>query len=476
VLAGCSSSGPRSGADKAGGSTGPVVLRLAASDGIDLAESPLVRYFAAQVAQLSGGKFRVQVTFHAAGTGVPDVEIRTAELVRSGKFDLGWIAARAWDELGVRSFQALQAPFLITNYALLDKVVTSRMAGEMLAGLAGQHVVGLALVPGLLRHPVGLTRPLVSLSDFAGARVRDQPSNATDRLLRALGATPVHVSNRAINNEIARGRIDGEELSLANAPVGGIATANVAFFPKVLTLFAGERTFARLNRAQQDILRRAAERTLVHNTGYPVSTALAFEGTLARQYCRSPGRVVLASDQELAALALATRPVYSELERDPLTKSLIAQIQKMKASLPNPQPPAVPSSCLGAGQAGVVKGLRRSASILNGTYHWLLTAAAARAFGPPATAPGNTYPTLFTAVLRDGKWMFPNDQPPETGTYTVVGNRVVFTSGYDLTFTFVRDADGTLHLRPVAPMNRGDQWVFSGAPWRRVGPPNRTIP
>ena len=67
----------------------------------------------------------------------------------------------------------------------------------MLAGLKRDDVVGLALVPELLRHPVGLERPLLSPADFAGARIVDFPSRASDSLLRALGATPVHLSNNA---------------------------------------------------------------------------------------------------------------------------------------------------------------------------------------------------------------------------------------------------------------------------------------
>lgn len=467
---------PSNAADKAGGSGGPVVLRLAVSDGPGLAESRLARYFATQVAQLGRGRLRIRVTFLAAGSSTPDVEARTIELVRTGRFDLGWVAARAWDELDVTSFQALQAPFLITNYALLDKVLTSPLAGEMLTGIKDEDVVGLALVPGLLRHPLGFKRPLVSRSDFAGARVRDLPSEATDALLKALGAVPVHVSNDDFGTELAHARIDGAELSIINAPIDGILTANVAFFPKVLTLFAGKDAFARLSDEQQHILRVASERTLKHNASFPVRTALAFEGVLARQYCHSPGRIVLATEQEQAELARAARPVYRQLERDPQTKAEIARIRAMKASLPPPPRIVVPSSCLGPGQH-VEPGAQRSPRILNGTYHRLLTTAAARAFGPPATEPGNSFPLVITAVLRDGKWMANSSQPPDVGTYSIRGNEVVFRLGSDvMRFTFSRDPDGTLHLRPILPMDRGDQFVMAGAPWLRVGPPTRRIP
>ncbi|HEX6700810.1 MAG TPA: TRAP transporter substrate-binding protein DctP [Gaiellaceae bacterium] len=476
LSAGCSARHRQSVADKAGGSGGgPVVLRLGVSDGPELAESRLARYFAAQVAKLSQGRLKIRVTFLAAGSSTPDVEARTIELVRAGRYDLGWVAARAWDELGVTSFQALQAPFLITNYPLLDRVLTSPLATEMLAGLKDEDVVGLALIPGLLRHPISVKRPFVSRADFAGAHIRDLPSRATDGLLQALGAVPVHVSNDDFGSELAQARIDGTELSIINAPIGGILTANVAFFPKVLTLFTGKRAFAGLSDDQQDILREAAKRTLKHNASFPVRTALAFEGLLARQYCRLPGRIVLASKDERAELVRAAQPVYRLLERHPQTKAEIVQIRAMKAALRSPPPIVVPSSCLGPGQQAELSG-RRSPSVLNGTYHLLLTAAAARAFGPPADTQASSYPIVITTVLRDGKWMANADQPPDIGTYSITGNAFALRLGDVMRFTFVRDPGGTLHLRPIPPMDRGDQFVWAGAPWLRVGPPTRKIP
>jgi TRAP-type C4-dicarboxylate transport system substrate-binding protein len=469
LLVGCSARHRTNAADKAGGSGGPVVLRLGVSDDALLAESRLARYFAADVARRSRGDIRVRLVFLAAGSSTPDVEARTIAFVREGRFDLGWVAARAWDELGVTSFQALQAPFLITSYPLLDRVLTGPLAVEMLSGLDEHDVVGLALIPGLLRHPIGLRRPLVSLADFGGARVRDLPSRATDALLRALGAMPVHVSN----DDFGHARIDGEELSLVNAPIGGILTANVAFFPKVITLFAGKRAFAGLSDGQQAILRAAAEDTLKHNASFPVRTALAFEGVLARQYCRLPGRIVLANNEERAELVRAARPVYGLLERDPQTKAEIEQIRTMKAGLPAPPPIVVPSSCLGPGQPAEL-GAQRPPNILNGTYHRLLTAAAARASG--LTPDAGTYPVVVTTVLRDGKWTANSDRPADVGTYSLDGDRIVFRLGTAaMRFTYVRDRDGTLHLRPIPPMERGDRFFMAGAPWLRVGPPT-TIP
>ena len=46
----------------------------------------------------------------------------TLEDVKTGKVDMAWVGARAFDTVGVTSFQALVAPLLIDSYDLEAKV------------------------------------------------------------------------------------------------------------------------------------------------------------------------------------------------------------------------------------------------------------------------------------------------------------------------------------------------------------------
>jgi TRAP-type C4-dicarboxylate transport system substrate-binding protein len=458
LVAGCSS---HRAADKLGGPAGPTVLRLAASDPEAVAESAQARYFAAQVRQLSSGRLRIAVTFDAGGTGAPDGERRTIELVRSGRYDLGWVPTRAWDELGLTSFEALQAPFLITSYPLLGKVLRS-VGPEMLAGLGDRRLVGLGLIPGLLRHPVGIAHPLVALADFDGARVRDFPSRASDALLRALGAVPAHVSNADLGLELARSRIDGEEMSLANSPFPAPVTANVTLFPKVLTLFVSKQAFSRLGKDDQEVLRAAAGRTFAHVSTFTLKEGLAFESVLARGYCAVTGRILLATARERAALVRAAAPVYTHLRRDAKTSEWISRIRALKASTPDAAPITVPASCLGLGTTASAagRGPVRPPNILNGTYHRVLTGH------------GNAHPLVITEVLRDGKWVMNASRPADRGTYSIQGHVLTIRlAKHAMRFRFRRDPNGTLHLSPILPMESGDRWIMAGAPWIRVGPP-----
>ena len=132
----------------------------------------------------------------------PGADQKVAGLVQNGELDLALIPARAWDELGVTSLQALQAPFLVSNEDLVEQVVQSELAGELLAGLDQAGVVGLALLPEGLRHPVGFEHPLLRLEDFSGATIRSLPSNAVPS---ALGSAR-REAGRHLGRRVRRGR------------------------------------------------------------------------------------------------------------------------------------------------------------------------------------------------------------------------------------------------------------------------------
>lgn len=469
-------------ADKAGASEAPEVLRLAVADDAEQPDAPFARYFARRVSALSDGSVRVRVVWDAAGQNDPGYELNIARLVHDGDFELGWMGSRAWDRMGITRFQALHAPFLVTDYGLLGRIVTGPLAGRMLAGLDGHGFVGLGLVPEHLRYAFGARRPLASVDDFAGARVRVRPSEATDALMRALGAKPVHISGDDVAAAVADGEIDGAEASLGtNSRDEGEnhLTVNLPLFPKTLTLFAGEDAYEGLNAGQRDAIREAARETVAYAAAHPPS-----ERALMRDFCDGSQLVsaVAASRGDLDALESAAQPVYTQLEEDPDTKALIAAIRALKAGSSAHTAAVPPAACTQTQTTRTESGRKRSPSAVNGTYHWRVTEdgahAAARAVGASPNAHDEDIGTVGKMTLRDGKWRMGDTDPEEySGTYEIVGNRLVFDWGGEiLTFEFAREGDGTIQLEPLPPMNDGDAVVWAGGSWRRVGPPVRDIP
>jgi TRAP-type C4-dicarboxylate transport system substrate-binding protein len=465
ALTGCFSGG----GDKAGGSDAPVVLRLATADNQTRPEVEQPDFFAHEVERLSHGQLRVEVVRDVVGEKFPDTEGRVADLVRDGRYQLGWIGARAWDTRGVDAFQAIQAPFLITDKGLLDEVVAGDIGKAMLARLHGDGVEGIALVPGLLRHPFGLRHPFTSPRDFRGATVRVTPSNASDALMRALGATPAHVASDSIGQASRNGAVDAREQSLGADPVGRWLTANLTFFGKAITLFGNGAALGKLTGEQRDILRRAGDLAVKH-----AIAAAPVDAELALDYCTA-ARVVTAPDRDLAALRRKSAPVYAQMERDPGTREAIAAIRALKAQLPPRAPVEVPASCSEPPSQQELPA--RDPKPFDGTYRWRLTREGAARAGTTAD-PDDNFGDVNTMTLRDGHWLL-GGADLDHGTFEVRGDRIVFDwprVDSVLTFTFVRHDDGTLDITPVLPMDQGDQYVWASGPWRRVGPPVRTIP
>jgi hypothetical protein len=91
-----------------------ITLQLAVADAGTLSE-PYVLAFIEQVKTLSDGSITVEPTWEAGSDTTPVFEQGVAKIVKEGQYDLGLAGSRAWDSLGITSFQALQAPFLITD-------------------------------------------------------------------------------------------------------------------------------------------------------------------------------------------------------------------------------------------------------------------------------------------------------------------------------------------------------------------------
>ena len=322
----------------------PIVFQLGTGDPLGRPDTPVVARFANAVEDLSGGRMRVEVKWAAAGVaeGPNTFERGVVGLVQDGELDLGWIAARVWDTVGVTSFQALQAPFLITDQEHLAEVLASPMVDEMIAGLEGAGVVGLGLYPDGLRYPLGYAAPMASLEDFDGAVIRLVPSEATEALIRALGGRPVFgLNGDELDAAIISGELDGTEISLALAPElaqdvapTSVITGNVVLFPRVNTLFAGQDLMGSLTDEQEAILFAAAEEAQA------VAADLATEDVQA--FCDAGGEIVTASKADVAALERAVKPVYRMFEADPQTKSFIEEIEELKVEKPALDVPACP--------------------------------------------------------------------------------------------------------------------------------------
>src|SRR5256885_1310427 len=105
--------------DKAGGAHhAPTVLTMASS----LATTRELDAWAREVQARSGGTVRIRFA-NGWRNGQFDFETGLIHDVQAAKVDMGWVGSRALDAVGVRTFEALHAPFLIDSYPLEEAVL-----------------------------------------------------------------------------------------------------------------------------------------------------------------------------------------------------------------------------------------------------------------------------------------------------------------------------------------------------------------
>ena len=388
--------------------------------------------FKAKVEALSGGAMKVDITYGVGGDdwepGVGNiVDTTVVRKVRDGTYDLAWVPARSWDveALGIKTLRPVSAPFLVDSNALAAKIATGPIATELMAGLSDLDIIGLALVPDRLRHPVGFDEPLLGTADFVGKTLRVPNSATTHALFKSLGAEPVDPPN--FRELIGTREIVGADAgfnSLGIYPSGSFVTANVTLYTKMNAIVASNASLNRLMESQRTILREAGEATVVDETA-----AIPDESSAAAEACEKGATIVLASEVDLAALEAAAKPVFEDLERDPETRRLIAAIGDLKLRTEHantvvpcgPQPPSaspVPSLIPG------------DQSLLNGTYRLSFSEDDLRQLGL-SESEARDYAGMITLELHNGEWAWSLRQEEPThgpwlanGTYVLSGDLI----------------------------------------------------
>jgi TRAP-type C4-dicarboxylate transport system substrate-binding protein len=378
-----------SGSDKAGGSRHaeqkpkkPLTLTLLSGDALYAPE------YADTVQRLSHGSMRIQI--NVAGNQ-PDYERGTVRLVRSGHEQLGAVGARVWDTLGVTTFRALVAPFLVDSLELEQRVLESPRISRMLDGVNRAGVVGLAVLPGPLRRPLGLRRPLAGPEDYRGAAIAIRFGGVARATFAALGAT-----TKGYNIGVLPSSADGAELDLNTVAENGFdagartITSNVVFWPRPQTIFANRQVYDRLTAAQRQILRRAGREALAPEIARIVRDD---KQALSEICARNAVSLAGASTAQLAALRRAVRPVVDDLERDQFTKVAIAEITTLRRGHPTD---VVRCSSVSRTAA---------ASRLEGRWHVAASSDDLLAVGTP---PGEAERQRGdeTLELRGGRWTF----------------------------------------------------------------------
>ena len=165
-----------------------------------------LRYMGRLVVERSGGRHRMRV-FHSRQLGE---EKETIEQTRVGAIDLNRTNVALIGNF-VPAMNVLAMPFLFRSIEHVQKVLDGPIGNEILNSFEPYGFVGLAFYNSGARSIYNSVRPIRSIADMKGLRVRVQQSELMSDMVKALGAEPVELAYGQVLTGLATGLIDGAE-------------------------------------------------------------------------------------------------------------------------------------------------------------------------------------------------------------------------------------------------------------------------
>ena len=283
-----------------------------------------LRFMGRQIAERTGGRHEIKV-FHSHLLGE---EKETLEQTRAGAIDLNRINVALIGNI-VPAVNVLALPFLFRSIEHMQKVLDGPIGTEILGSFEPYGFVGLAFYDSGARSIYNNIRPVHSLADLKGLRIRVQQSEQMSEMMRALGANPVELPYGQVLTGLATRLIDGAENNWPSfvttdhyKHAGHYTLTEHTMSPEVLVISL--KAWETLSPDDREIFREEARRS----SQYMRERWRDLEEQ-SRKKAEAAG-VVIVTDIDKKPFEAAMTGIYDKAQRDPETAKLIERIRKVE--------------------------------------------------------------------------------------------------------------------------------------------------
>jgi tripartite ATP-independent transporter DctP family solute receptor len=240
-----------------------ITLRIESTIPFAHASSKAMEIFKDEVVRLSEGSIEVEV---ASGSQRNFKEL--IDGVHVGRLFATWMSVGNFSKL-VPEISAVSLPFAFESYDQARRAIAGPVGPLIATKFEAKGFIVLAWMELGALQVSNAKRPLKTLDDFKGLRIRVLPNNATHlAMFQALGARPVSMALTDVATALRQGDIDGQELDYTTLFAGKYYEnqkylADTGHFLDFHVLIADRKAFARLDPMQQKAVREAAAITAV---------------------------------------------------------------------------------------------------------------------------------------------------------------------------------------------------------------------
>ena len=304
--------------------SGPTLARDFRSADVHPADYPTVeavRAMGKALKEQSKDKLGVKV-FASGSLGA---ERDTIEQLKIGGLDMMRINAAVLNNI-VPETIAVSMPFVFRSTEHMRKVLDGAVGDEILAAMAPQGMIGLAFYDSGSRSVYTVKKPVNTLADLKGMKIRVQQSDLFVAMLEALGANATPMPYGEVYTGLKTGIVDGAENNWPSyessrhfeAAKYYNATEH-SMVPEVLVF--SKKIWDTLSKDDQALLRKTAKESV------PVMRKLWDEREAKSRKAAEAGgaQVVTIADKKPFSDAMA--PVYAKFANTPKLQDLVKRIR-----------------------------------------------------------------------------------------------------------------------------------------------------
>ena len=299
-------------------------FRVADTQPADYPTVQALQYMAQIIEERSAGRHRLHV-FHSRQLGE---EKETIEQTRIGAIDLNRTNVALIGSL-VPVANVLSLPFLFRSFEHLHRVLDQGIGQEILAQFQPHGFVGLTFYDSGARSIYNSVRPVRSLADMKGLRIRVQQSSLMSDMIKALGADPVELPYGQVSTGLSTRLIDGAENNWPSYVTTGhyklasyYTLTEHSMSPEVLVM--SRPAWESLSGEDRDIFLEAAAKSNIFMRSLWTSLE-----ERSRQQARAAGNIII-TDFDRKPFEEAMSVIYDKAATDADTQQLINRIRQVK--------------------------------------------------------------------------------------------------------------------------------------------------
>jgi len=300
-----------------------IVLRSSDTHPADYPTVKAVEYMSDLLSKETNGRISIKV-FPAAQLGE---EKDTIEQTQFGVLDMDRVNLVPLNNI-IPLTQVPSLPFLFSSVEQARRVLDGPIGDEILDSFADKGLIGLAFYDSGARSFYNTVRPIKTIEDMKGLKIRVQQSDLMVGMVKALGANPTPMPFGEVYGALQTGAIDGAEnnwpsyYSTRHFEVAKYYSLSEHLMtPEVLMM--SKKTWDKMSKDDQKLIRATAKKsaTKMHEL-WEAQEKVAHDAVV------KGGAQVNTLDKEPFIKAMST--VYDQYVTNPQMKDMVARIRATK--------------------------------------------------------------------------------------------------------------------------------------------------